>query len=61
MSLVERARAEVMSEGEHALLDLLERVLFKLYESEFEIVDGYNRHPDLINFEEWLEREYPAV
>lgn len=38
--------------------EILSRMLFDKYKSEFVVIDGLNRHPDNISFEQWLSENY---
>jgi len=57
-SLLDRIEAEARTPFEHATTELLRSMLYKMYESQFTVIDGYLRHPDPLNFQEWLAREF---
>jgi hypothetical protein len=42
----------------HSLEVALKYLLQEKYFGEFESIDGYNRHPEFINFYEWLYRRH---
>jgi len=60
-SLLDRIEAEARTPFEYAMAELLRSMLYTMYESQFTVIDGYKRHPDLLNFEEWLASKFPAL
>lgn len=57
---LEVLRAMAESDFELALIAFLESLLYQMYVSEFSVVDGYTRHPNLVNFAEWMAMRFPA-